>query len=55
LLYCYHYDPATGKYGAVIMRVLRLAALATMLFVGGFVVLMLRRESVSGASGGRAV
>ena len=55
LLYCYHYDPATGKYGAVIMRVLRLAALATMLFVGGFILLMLRRESVSGASGGRTL
>jgi protein SCO1 len=55
LLYCYHYDPATGKYGAAIMRVLRLAALATMLFLGGFIVLMVRRESVSGASGGRTL
>ena len=54
LLYCYHYDPATGKYGAVIMRVLRLAGVATMLFLGGFIVLMLRRESVSGGSGGRS-
>ena len=26
LLYCYHYDPATGKYGAVISNILRLAA-----------------------------
>ena len=25
LLYCFHYDPATGKYGLVIMNVLRLA------------------------------
>jgi len=28
LLYCYHYNPATGKYGAVIMNVLRLAGVA---------------------------
>lgn len=53
LLYCYHYDPATGRYGAVIMRVLRLAATATMIFLGGFIVLMLRRDSVSRAPAGR--
>src|SRR5437868_13167857 len=34
LLYCYHYNPATGKYGAVIMRVLRLAGMATIVFLG---------------------
>ena len=31
LLYCYHYDPTTGKYGAIILRVLQLSALATIL------------------------
>lgn len=51
LLYCYHYDPATGKYGAVIMRVLRLAGLATMIFLGSFIALMLRRDSPSAAAG----
>ena len=25
LLFCYHYDPATGKYGAVVMNMVRLA------------------------------
>ena len=34
LLYCYHYDPATGKYGAIISRVLQLSALATILALG---------------------
>ena len=34
LLYCYHYDPATGKYGAVVMRILRLAGAATILTLG---------------------
>lgn len=53
LLYCYHYDPATGRYGAAIMRVLRLAGLATMIFLGSFIVLMLRRDWGPGASGGR--
>ena len=30
LLYCYHYDPANGKYGLVIMNVLRIAGLLTL-------------------------
>jgi protein SCO1/2 len=34
LLFCYHYDPHTGKYGFLITRVLQLAGLVTML-VGG--------------------
>ena len=25
LLFCYHYDPATGKYGAVVMNMVRFA------------------------------
>ena len=35
-LYCYHYDPATGKYGAVISNILRLGAGLTILLLGGF-------------------
>src|SRR5688572_28316249 len=30
LLYCYHYDPATGKYGAAVMRVMRIAGVLTL-------------------------
>jgi protein SCO1/2 len=44
LLYCFHYDPETGKYGVAIMNVLRLAGVATVLLLGGFVALMLRRD-----------
>jgi protein SCO1/2 len=44
LLYCYHYDPATGKYGAVIVNILRLAAAATILIMGGFLLIMFRLE-----------
>lgn len=33
-LYCFHYDPATGKYGLVILRVLRLTSVATLLGFG---------------------
>jgi protein SCO1 len=38
LLYCYHYDPATGKYGAAIMRVMRIAG---VLFLLGIVAMLL--------------
>ena len=44
LLYCYHYDPRTGQYGLVVMNVLRLAGLITVLALGTFIVVMLRRE-----------
>lgn len=44
LLYCYHYDPMTGKYGLVIMNVLRLAGIATVLVLAAFVIVMLRRD-----------
>ena len=30
LLYCYHYDPATGKYGAVVINMIRLGGIATV-------------------------
>jgi protein SCO1 len=44
ILYCYNYDPTTGRYGMVAMRVIRLAAVATVLMLGGFIALMLWRE-----------
>jgi protein SCO1/2 len=31
LLYCYHYDLATGRYSLIVMRVVQLAGLATIL------------------------
>ena len=44
LLYCYHYDPMTGRYGFVVMRALRLAGATTVLALGAFIVVMVRRE-----------
>jgi protein SCO1/2 len=44
LLYCYHYDPMTGRYGFVVMRALRIAGAATVLSIGLFVFVMIRRE-----------
>ena len=30
MLYCYHYDPATGQYGAIVMNIVRLAGGVTL-------------------------
>ena len=45
LLYCFHYDPATGKYGAVIMRIIRLAAVLTLFAIAGGILIMSRRAA----------
>jgi protein SCO1/2 len=47
ILYCYEYDPARGRYGAVVFRILRLSALATVLVLGGFMIVMFRRDALA--------
>jgi protein SCO1 len=44
LLYCYHYDPATGSYGFVAMGAVRIGAAVTLVALLGFIVVSLRRE-----------
>ncbi|HWC65922.1 MAG TPA: SCO family protein [Thermoanaerobaculia bacterium] len=44
LLYCSHYDPTTGKYGLVVMRVVRLGGLLTVASLGLFMTVMIRRD-----------
>ncbi len=53
LLYCYHYDPSAGKYGAVAMNVLRLASVATL--VGIVLMLFLFRRRLARANAGGVV
>jgi protein SCO1 len=50
LLYCYHYDPETGRYGLVIMRAIRIAGAATVLMIASFIIVMVRREKRSRVS-----
>jgi protein SCO1/2 len=38
ILYCFHYDPAKGKYSLAVMNVLRALGVLTLLLIGGFVV-----------------
>jgi protein SCO1/2 len=44
LLYCYHYDPRTGRYGAAITNIVRLAGVATVLVLGSTLILLFRKE-----------
>jgi len=51
LLYCYHYDPATGKYGAIISRVLQISAAATILVLSILIAVLFRRGSALSGQG----
>ncbi len=51
ILYCYHYNPATGKYGAIISRMIQLAAGATILCIGTVLLVLFRRGSDSEPKG----
>jgi protein SCO1 len=44
LLFCYHYDAATGRYTTAAMTSLRIAGLVTVAGLVGFVTTQLRRE-----------
>lgn len=53
LLYCFHYDPHSGKYSMVVMNVLRLAGIVTVALIGGFIATMWsldRRKSMRAAA-----
>jgi protein SCO1/2 len=50
LLFCYHYDPLTGKYGLVVSNVIRIGGALTILVLGIFLWLMFRQENYGLAS-----
>jgi protein SCO1 len=45
LLYCFHYNPESGRYGLIVMNLVRLGGVMTVLGIGGFILIMRRRES----------
>jgi protein SCO1 len=45
LLYCYHYDPATGKYGAAVMKIMRIAGVLTLLGILAMLLLLKPRNT----------
>jgi len=52
LLYCFHYDPATGRYGPVVINIMRLGGVVTVLGIGALILVLRRR---SGKSAGEPV
>jgi protein SCO1 len=44
LLYCYQYDPKTGRYSTSILNVVRLGGLLTLVALGGFILSATRRR-----------
>jgi protein SCO1/2 len=44
LLYCYHYDPVAGKYGAVVSNMLKIGGGLTILLVGGLILILIRLD-----------
>jgi protein SCO1/2 len=44
LLFCYHYDPHTGKYGLLISRIIQLSGLLTVLIGAVFLIFLFRGE-----------
>ncbi|HEY1678151.1 MAG TPA: SCO family protein [Candidatus Sulfotelmatobacter sp.] len=47
LLYCYHYNPATGKYGAVVSNMLKVGGALTILLLGGMLLIFFRLEKAA--------
>lgn len=47
LLTCFHYDPATGKYGFVITKLIRIAGIATVLIIAGFIATNLKQKKTA--------
>jgi protein SCO1/2 len=45
LTYCYHYDPKTNKHSLIVARVVQLGGLITVLLLGGFMLVMFRKDA----------
>lgn len=51
LLYCFRYDPSSGRYTAVVMNIIRLGGVLTVAVLGAFMLLMWRRDARRHKSG----
>lgn len=51
VLYCYHWDPHTGRYGVIVSRVLQISGAVTLLTLGGVLLLLFRRYPTQGDEG----
>src|SRR5271170_1794730 len=44
LTYCYHYDPGTNTHSLIVARVVQLGGAVTLLMLGGFLMVMFRKD-----------
>jgi protein SCO1 len=44
LTYCYHYDPTTNTHSLIVARVVQLGGALTLVLLGGFMFIMLRKD-----------
>lgn len=44
VLYCYHYDPRTGRYGVIVFRVMQISGGLTLALVAGFILFFIRTD-----------
>ncbi len=56
MLYCFRYDPATGRYSAAVLNLVRLGGVLTVMAFAGFVIVARSRETKTSAcaASGRA-
>lgn len=54
LLFCFRYDPATARYSAAILRIVRAAGVLTVLAIAAFVIISRRRERLAAPAAGAA-
>ncbi len=52
LTYCYHYNPETNKHSLIVARIVQLGGALTVLLLGGFMLVMFRRDYHSDSSAG---
>src|SRR5688572_3828264 len=46
MLYCYHYDPKTGKYGPVVMNIMKVAGVITIGLIAGMLLMLRKRGTI---------
>jgi protein SCO1/2 len=51
-LFCFHYDPATGKYTLAITRLLQVGGCLTVVLLAGFIIMFIRNDKQNNAKNG---
>ncbi len=53
LTYCYHYNPQTNTHSLIVARVVQLGGALTVVLLGGFMLVMFRRDYHNDGNGGK--